>query len=275
MIGRVRWARVPDHELIVGSAHAMVFAVDNARPASHEDSACRVATPLGLILLAPRPRWARQPCRRRGADPRRGARARRTVAPAGSASTCPSCPRRAGSRGSSCCATWTSVDRLGGDRRRATSSQSGGLPDRVDGIVPPLVVRPGTVDEVQAVVRAGVPLVATGLGAHLDIGGVPRALDVMLRLDRIDRVLDHQAADMTVTVEAGCSLARLQATARRGRPVAAPRSAVARPHHRRRAARGEPVGAAACVAGHGARSAARRGPSSPPTARWCEAADAW
>ena len=66
----------------------------------------------------PRPRWARQPCRRRGADPRRGARARRTVATPGSASICPSCPRRAGSRGSSCCATWTSVDRLGGDRRR-------------------------------------------------------------------------------------------------------------------------------------------------------------
>ena len=50
VIGRVRWARAPDHELIVGSTHAMVFAVDNARPLA--GIGCRVATPLGLILLA-------------------------------------------------------------------------------------------------------------------------------------------------------------------------------------------------------------------------------
>lgn len=50
VIGRVRWARVPDHELIAGSTHAMVFATDNARP--HDGIGCRVATPLGLILLA-------------------------------------------------------------------------------------------------------------------------------------------------------------------------------------------------------------------------------
>jgi hypothetical protein len=48
--GRVRWTRVPDHELVVGSTHAMVFAVDNAR--YHDDLGVRVATPLGLILLA-------------------------------------------------------------------------------------------------------------------------------------------------------------------------------------------------------------------------------
>jgi glycolate oxidase FAD binding subunit len=71
-------------------------------------------------------------------------------------------------------------------------------------------VRPGGVGEVQAVVRAGPRLVASGLGAHLDVGGAPRALDVLLRLDRLSRVIDHQAGDMTVTVEAGCPLARLQ-----------------------------------------------------------------
>jgi glycolate oxidase FAD binding subunit len=62
------------------------------------------------------------------------------------------------------------------------------------------------------VVRASTPLVASGLGLHLDVGGPPRALDVLLRLDRLDRVLDHQAGDMTVSVEAGRSLAALQAT---------------------------------------------------------------
>lgn len=86
----------------------------------------------------------------------------------------------------------------------------GAASDHVDGLVPGWVVRPGGVGEVQAVVRAGPRLVASGLGAHLDVGGVPRALDVLLRLDRLSRVIDHQAGDMTVTVEAGCPLARLQ-----------------------------------------------------------------
>jgi glycolate dehydrogenase FAD-binding subunit len=89
---------------------------------------------------------------------------------------------------------------------------AGGPDDRVDGIVPAWVVRPAGVAELQEVVRAGARLVASGLGAHLDIGAPPRSLDVMLRTDRLARVLDHQAADMTVTVEAGCPLATLQET---------------------------------------------------------------
>jgi glycolate oxidase FAD binding subunit len=84
--------------------------------------------------------------------------------------------------------------------------------DRVDGIVPSWVVRPGSVGEIRAVVGTGARLVASGLGAHLDIGAPPEAFDVLLRIDRLDRVLDHQAADMTVTAEAGCSLAMLQKT---------------------------------------------------------------
>jgi glycolate oxidase FAD binding subunit len=83
----------------------------------------------------------------------------------------------------------------------------------VDGAVPGSVVRPASVAEVQAVVRAaaaeGRALVAAGRGAHLAIGAPPRRLDVLLCLERLDRVLAHEAADMTVTVEAGCSLARL------------------------------------------------------------------
>jgi glycolate oxidase FAD binding subunit len=86
----------------------------------------------------------------------------------------------------------------------------GTLDDHVDGVVPDWVVRPGSVAEVQAAVRAGAALVASGLGAHLDVGAPPRRLDVLVRLDRLDRILDHQAADMTVTVESGCPLTTLQ-----------------------------------------------------------------
>jgi glycolate oxidase FAD binding subunit len=86
----------------------------------------------------------------------------------------------------------------------------GGPRDAVDGVVPAWIVRPGGVAEVQACVREaaaeGAALVASGLGAHLDLGVPPSRLGVVLKLDRLARVVDHQAGDMTVTVEAGCPL---------------------------------------------------------------------
>jgi glycolate oxidase FAD binding subunit len=95
----------------------------------------------------------------------------------------------------------------------AAHARPGEARDAVDGVVPPWIVRPGTVAEVQECVRAaatdGLALVASGLGAYLDRGAPPERLDVLLRLDRLGRVVDHQAADMTVTVEAGCRLDRL------------------------------------------------------------------
>jgi glycolate oxidase FAD binding subunit len=86
----------------------------------------------------------------------------------------------------------------------------GGPGDRVDGVLPTWVIRPGSVAEVQAAVRSGDALVASGLGAHLDVGAPPRRLEVLVRLARLDRIVDHQAGDMTVTVEAGCPLSVLQ-----------------------------------------------------------------
>jgi glycolate oxidase FAD binding subunit len=89
----------------------------------------------------------------------------------------------------------------------------GGPGEAVDGVVPAWVVRPGDVAEVQACVRAaaaeGAALVASGLGAHLDMGAPPSRCTLRLGLDRLARVVDHQAGDMTVTAEAGCPLAVL------------------------------------------------------------------
>jgi glycolate oxidase FAD binding subunit len=113
----------------------------------------------------------------------------------------------------------------------ASEARRGEAEDAVDGIVPAWVVRPGDVGEVQACVaraeRDGVVVVPAGLGAHLDVGGLPKRVDVLLRLDRLARVVDHQAADMTVTVEAGCPLPLLDATlAARGQwlPLDPPRA---------------------------------------------------
>jgi glycolate dehydrogenase FAD-binding subunit len=83
------------------------------------------------------------------------------------------------------------------------------------GIVPEGVVRPSNVEEVAAAVRAvaecGGALVACGNATHLDVGWPPRAYDVALSTTRLARVLAHEAADMTITVEAGATLAAVDA----------------------------------------------------------------
>ena len=103
----------------------------------------------------------------------------------------------------------------------------------VDGVVPAWVVRPGSVAEVQECVRAAAraraSLVVQGLGAHLSVGAPPARLDVVLGLDRLARVIDHQAGDMTVTAQVGCTLAALaEALAQSGQwlPLDPPRAEV-------------------------------------------------
>src|SRR5262245_48381521 len=49
-----------------------------------------------------------------------------------------------------------------------------------------------------------------GTGAFLHLGGLPRRYDLALCLQRMSRIVDYQPTDMTVSVEAGMSLARLQ-----------------------------------------------------------------
>jgi hypothetical protein len=49
-MGRLLWDGTPLHRLIVGRDHATIFAADTAK--ANEELGCRVATPLGLVLLA-------------------------------------------------------------------------------------------------------------------------------------------------------------------------------------------------------------------------------
>jgi glycolate oxidase FAD binding subunit len=82
----------------------------------------------------------------------------------------------------------------------------------VAGVAPGRVVDVASIDEVQAVVRAGGALVATGRGAHLDVGAPPRRMDTLLRVGGLARVVAHEAHDMTVTALAGCPLDALART---------------------------------------------------------------
>jgi FAD/FMN-containing dehydrogenase len=81
------------------------------------------------------------------------------------------------------------------------------------------VVRPGSTAEVAAVVKAcaaaGVPMVPQGGNTGLVMGSTPddSGREVVLSLQRMNKVRQMDAANATVTVEAGCVLERLQQVA--------------------------------------------------------------
>jgi glycolate oxidase FAD binding subunit len=81
------------------------------------------------------------------------------------------------------------------------------------GVVPPCVLQPTGVDGVAAAVRTaaarGLALIPAGHPTHLDVGHAPRAYDAALSTRGLDRILAHEAADMTVTVESGITVAAL------------------------------------------------------------------
>jgi D-lactate dehydrogenase (cytochrome) len=80
-----------------------------------------------------------------------------------------------------------------------------------------LLLRPATTAEVAEVVRlchdAGVAVVPQGGNTGLCGGALPDAGQVLLSLARMNRVRDLDAANFTMTVEAGCVLAAVQAAA--------------------------------------------------------------
>jgi len=80
-----------------------------------------------------------------------------------------------------------------------------------------LLLRPANSAEVAELVRlchaAGVAVVPQGGNTGLCGGGLPEEGEVLLSLGRMNRVRDLDAANFTMTVEAGCVLADIQATA--------------------------------------------------------------
>jgi glycolate oxidase FAD binding subunit len=75
--------------------------------------------------------------------------------------------------------------------------------------------RPESVDALRRAVvervAQGFALYPQGGGTALDYGGIPRAPGVAIETRALDRVVDYPAADMTITVEAGITLAALRA----------------------------------------------------------------
>jgi glycolate oxidase FAD binding subunit len=94
-----------------------------------------------------------------------------------------------------------------------------GSADAVGGVRPQYVVEPGTQLELAEVLRsaneAGMAVIPRGSGTKLNWGNPPRHAELILSTKRLNRILEHAWADLTVTVEAGCTLQALQDALRR------------------------------------------------------------
>jgi len=88
--------------------------------------------------------------------------------------------------------------------------------DQVAGIQPKLVLVPGSESELAEVLRlaseAGLAVIPRGGATKLDWGNAPSRADLIVSTARLNRVLEHAWADLTVTIEAGCTIETLQQT---------------------------------------------------------------
>ena len=84
----------------------------------------------------------------------------------------------------------------------------------IDGTSPAVVVRPGSVAELSGAMAAAwedeMAVAPVGGRTRTDLGNRLRRLDAVLELTRLDRVITHNPADLTLTVEAGITLTSLQ-----------------------------------------------------------------
>jgi len=83
------------------------------------------------------------------------------------------------------------------------------------GCEPCRIAAPRTTAELARLVReaneSGKTVIPWGGGTGQDHGHVPRAADLVLDMSGLDRVVAHEYADMTITVEAGTTLSTVQA----------------------------------------------------------------
>jgi len=86
---------------------------------------------------------------------------------------------------------------------------------RLEGQQPVGVVSPGTPEEVAAVLQAaaGFSVLLRGAGRHLHLGAPPTAVGLVVSLARLDRIVDYDAENLTITAQAGVTLEAVQRAA--------------------------------------------------------------
>jgi glycolate oxidase FAD binding subunit len=83
-------------------------------------------------------------------------------------------------------------------------------------VQPRIVVEPGSEKELASVLRlaneTGFAVIPCGGGTKCNWGNPPVRADFLLSTARLDKIIEHVWADLTVTVEAGCTIQKLQET---------------------------------------------------------------
>jgi glycolate oxidase FAD binding subunit len=84
----------------------------------------------------------------------------------------------------------------------------------VQGVVPRCVVAPGSIEQLAATLHVAQELRAAivpwGGGTQQNIGAPPARIDLLVRLERLNRVLIHEPFDLTISVEAGMTIGALR-----------------------------------------------------------------
>jgi glycolate oxidase FAD binding subunit len=88
--------------------------------------------------------------------------------------------------------------------------------DVVAGVQPKLVIEPGTETEFAEILHlaneAGLAVIPRGGGTKLGWGNPPTRAELILSTARLTEIIEHAWADLTVSVQAGCTIQRLQET---------------------------------------------------------------
>ena len=84
----------------------------------------------------------------------------------------------------------------------------------VDGVVPTAVVAPDSIETLSATIEMaseqGYAVIPRGGGTKMDFGLPPTRADIVVSMERLNRIISHEPADQTATVQAGITMAGLQ-----------------------------------------------------------------
>jgi glycolate oxidase FAD binding subunit len=95
------------------------------------------------------------------------------------------------------------------------AESAGELAERgIDGVAPSLAVAAGSPEEVAAIMRLAheheLRVTPIGGGTQIAIGNPPHAIDLLLDLRRLDKIEYYDPGDLTISLQAGITVAELQ-----------------------------------------------------------------
>jgi len=99
----------------------------------------------------------------------------------------------------------------------AVTADAGSLAaHQIDGKTPQLLVAPESADQTGAALRlcseARATVTPWGGGTAMALGNPPRQVDVVMKLDKLNRLIEHDSANLTVSVQCGMTLNTLQSS---------------------------------------------------------------